>query len=81
MFHFTRFDSSSSDEDVPLAAVAKGVGNSNGDQTDNDDKGDDEDDDAVLSTGKNLMRILVLSVFHQLSEFMLFKITILNMTI
>ena len=52
---FHSFDSSSSDEDVPLAAVHKCVGKSNGDQTDNDDKGDDEDDkydEEVLSTGK-----------------------------
>ncbi len=81
MFLSTRFDSSSSDKDVLLAAVAKGVGKSNGDQIDNDNKGDDEDDKEVLSTGKNLMRILGLSVFHQLLEFMLFKITILNVTI
>jgi hypothetical protein len=81
LFLSTRFDSSSSDKDVLLAAVAKGVGKSNGDQIDNDNKGDDEDDKEVLSTGKNLMRILGLSVFHQLLEFMLFKITILNVTI
>ncbi len=48
----TRFDSSSSDEDVPLAAAARGVGKSNGDQTDDNDKGDYEDDEEVLSTGK-----------------------------
>jgi hypothetical protein len=50
---FHRFDSS--DEDVPLAAVANGVGKLNGDQTDNDDKGDDDEDeydDLVSSTGK-----------------------------
>ena len=49
---FPRFESSSSDKDVPLAAVARGVGKSNGDQTDNDNEGDDEDDKEVLSTGK-----------------------------
>ena len=52
MFLSTRFDSSSSDKDVPLAAVAKGVGKSNGDQTDDKDDGNDEDDEEVLSTGK-----------------------------
>ncbi len=52
MFLSTKFDSSSSDEDVLLAAVAKGVCKSNGDQTDDDDEGDDKDDEEVLSTGK-----------------------------
>ena len=52
LYLFTRFDSSSSDEDVPLAAVHKCVGKSNGDQTDDDDEGDDKDDEEVLSTGK-----------------------------
>ncbi len=52
MFLFTRFDPSSSDKDVPLAAVARGVGKSNGDQTDDDNEGDDEDDKEALSTGK-----------------------------
>ncbi len=64
---FHRFDSSSSDEDVPLAAVHKCVGKSNGDQTDKDDKGNDEDDEydeEVVSTGKNLMILLDMSVFH-----------------
>jgi hypothetical protein len=51
---FHRFDSSS-DEDVPLAAVHRCVGKLNGDQTEDDDEGDDEDDEydeEVLSTGK-----------------------------
>ena len=51
LFLFTRFDSSSSDEDVPLAAVARGVGKSNGDKTDDGDEGDDKDDEDVPSIG------------------------------
>ena len=49
---FRRFDSSSSDKDVPLAVVAKGDGKSNGDQTDDDDKEDDDEDeyDEVVSS-------------------------------
>ena len=80
LFLFARFDSSSSDEDVPSAAIARGVGKSNGDKTNDDDKGDDEYDKDVSSIGKNLMRILGLSVFHPLLEVMSFKITILNET-
>ena len=63
---FRSFDSSS-DNGVPLTAVHKCVGKSNGDQTDNDAKGDDEDDkydEEVLSTGKYLMIILDMPVFH-----------------
>ena len=52
LFLFTRFVSSSSDEDVPLAAVARGVGKSNDDETDDNDEGDDEDDEDVLSIDK-----------------------------
>ncbi len=52
LFLFTRFDSSSSDKDVPLAAVARGVGKSNGDDTDDKDKLYDEDDEDVPSIGK-----------------------------
>ena len=52
MFLFTRFDSSSSDEDVLLAVVARGVGKWNGNQTDNNDEGDDENDKDVPSIGK-----------------------------
>ena len=52
LFLFTRFDTSSSDKDVPLAAVAWGVGKSNGDETDDDDKLYDEDDKDVQSIGK-----------------------------
>jgi hypothetical protein len=80
LFLLKRFGSSSSDEDFPPAAVARGVGKSNGDETDNDDKLYDEDDKDVPSIGKNLMRILGLSVFHPLLEVMSFKITILNVT-
>ena len=80
---FHRNDSSS-DEDFPLAMVAKGVGKLNGDKTDDDDEGDDEDDEyekEVVSTGKNLMIILVMPVFHYMKDFMLFKITIPNVII
>jgi hypothetical protein len=54
LYLFTRFDSSSSDEDVLLAAVARGVGKSNGDETDDDDKLYDEDDEDVQSIGKKI---------------------------
>jgi hypothetical protein len=52
LFLFTRFYSSSSDKDVPLAAVARGVGKSNGDQTEDEDEGDDEDVKDVPSIGE-----------------------------
>ena len=51
-FLFTRFDSSSSDEDEALAAVARGVGKSNGDKTDNDNNLFEEDDKDVPPIGK-----------------------------
>ena len=81
LFLLTRFGSSSSDEDFPSAVDARGVGKSNGDKTDDNDKLYDKDDKDVPSIGKNLMRILDLSVFHPLLEVMSFKITILNVTI
>ncbi len=48
----TRFDDSSSDEDEELAAVARGVGKSTGDETDDEDKLYEEDDEDVRSIGK-----------------------------
>ena len=52
MFLLTRFGSSSSDEDFPSAVVARGVGKSNGDKTDDNDKLYDKDDEDVPSIGK-----------------------------
>ena len=80
---FCRNDSSS-DEDFPLATVAMGVGKSNGDKADDGDNGDDKDDkykEDDESTGKKLMIILVMQVFHYLKDFMLSKITIPNVII
>ena len=48
----TRFDDSSSDEDDESAAVARGVGKSTGDETDNEDKLYEEDDEDVPTIGK-----------------------------
>jgi hypothetical protein len=50
-----RRNDSSSDEDFPLATVAKGVGKSNGDKAVDDNDGDDKDDkdeEDNESTGK-----------------------------
>ena len=52
MFLLKRFLPSSSDEDEEEAVVTRGVGKSNGDESDNDDYGDDEDDKDVQSIGK-----------------------------
>ena len=66
----------SSDEDLPLATVAAGVGKSNGDKADDgnnigpnndgDDKDEEESEDDDESTGKKLAIILVIQVFHSL---------------
>jgi hypothetical protein len=52
LFLLKRFLPSSSDEDEEEAVVTRGVGKSNGDESDNDDYGDDEDDKDVQSIGK-----------------------------
>ncbi len=49
---FTRFDDTSSDEDVILSELARGVGKSTGDSTDDEDKLYAEDDKDVPSIGK-----------------------------
>ena len=46
-FLFTRFDDTSSDEDFESAAVARSVGKSTGDETDDEDKLYEEDDEDV----------------------------------
>ena len=52
-FLFTRFDDTSSDEDFESAAVARSVGKSTGDETDDEDKLYEEDDKDVQFNGKN----------------------------
>jgi hypothetical protein len=49
---FTRFDDSLSDNDFELAAVARGVGKSTGDETDDEVKLYEEDDKDVQHIGK-----------------------------
>jgi hypothetical protein len=52
LFLFTRFADSSDEEEPESAAVAKGVGKSTGDETDNEEKLYEEDDKDVRAIGK-----------------------------
>ena len=52
LFLFTRFADSSGEEESESAALAKGVGKSTGDETDNEEKLYEEDDKDVRAIGK-----------------------------
>ena len=52
LFLFTRFADSSDEEESESAAVAKGVGKSTGDETDDEEKLYEEDDKDVRAIGK-----------------------------
>ena len=54
LFLFTRFADSSDEEESESAAVAKGVGKSTGDETDNEEKLYEEDDKDVRTIGKKI---------------------------
>ena len=77
---FTRFADSSDEEESESAAVAKDVGKSTGDETDDEEKLFEEDDKDVRAIGKNLIKFLDYVVSRPLLEVMLVKLTILYVT-
>ncbi len=54
LFLFTRFYDSSDEEETESVAVAKGVGKSTGDETEDEEKLYEEDDKDVRAFGKKI---------------------------
>ena len=59
LFLFTRFADSSDEEESESAAVAKGVGKSTGNETDNEEKLYEEDDKDVPAIRKGMVQARV----------------------